>query len=72
MKNKFYRYYFLNLQFAIAMVFIQVLITIAPLSALIVGNDISIVIFFKYVSLRLLYHRFCMLVWGAIGCSKRL
>ena len=42
MKNKFYRYYFLNLQFAIAMVFIQVLITIAPLSALIVGNDISL------------------------------
>ena len=65
MKNKFYRYYFLNMQFAIVMVFIQVLTMIAPLSALISGDGISIVLFFQICVIAPLIPSF---LYACFGC----
>lgn len=65
MKNKFFRYYFLNMQFAIAMVFIQVLTMIAPLSALISGDGISIVLFFQICVIAPLIPSF---LYACLGC----
>ena len=47
MKNKFNRYFFLNMQFSITMVLIHVLMTIAPLAYLISGKNINIILFFQ-------------------------
>lgn len=47
MKNKFNRYYFLNMQFSITMLFIHILMIVAPLSYLISGENINLILFFQ-------------------------
>ena len=47
MKNKFNRYYFLNIQFSITMLFIHILMIVAPLSYLISGENINLILFFQ-------------------------
>lgn len=47
MKNKFNRYYFFNIQFCISMLLIHLLTIVAPLSYLISGKNINLLLFFQ-------------------------
>lgn len=47
MKNKFNRYYILNMQFSITMLLIHLLTIVAPISYLISGKNINLILFFQ-------------------------
>ncbi len=65
MKNRFNLYYFLNMQLFITMLLIQTLMIVTPLSYLISGENINLILFFKIcIILPLILSLVHICLWG--------